>query len=258
MIRLEEIDSTSSHARRAALAGELPGLPCLIRADRQTAGRGRGSHAWWSAPGSLLFTLVLDPAQHGIRADHEPRMALVAALALIEAIGPCRPGWSPGIRWPNDVEAGGRKLAGLLPERVETKWGPRFLLGIGVNVTTRLDEAPAEIRRMATSVAEIRGGPAGADEVLRGFLACLGPNLAALAADEPTLADRWNRHDLLGGKRVVVALAGRRLEGIGRGMDELGGLRLDRDGVVETLYGGQVLRDLDDPAPPEKAGPPAP
>ena len=83
----------------------------------------------------MTFTLAIDPLAHGLTAEIEPRLALATAVAVIEALDELELG-SPslGIRWPNDLEAGGRKLGGILPERVETPRGHRILIGIGLNV----------------------------------------------------------------------------------------------------------------------------
>lgn len=244
-IRLDAVDSTSSLARRLLAEGGVSAPPLLIRADRQTAGRGRGDHAWWSDPGGLTFTLVLDPSAHGLRRDHEPRLALAAALALLEAIGPLPSGTEAGVRWPNDVEADGRKVAGLLPERVETANGPRLLLGIGVNVRGDLAGAPEPIRAMAATVEQLRGGPADPDPLLAGFLDAFAAVLERLAADDPALAAEWDRRDLLRGRPVVIDLGGGRLvRGTGRGIGPTGGLLVQVEGerAPRVLHGGQVLR----------------
>ena len=240
----EEVDSTSDLAR--TLLGEGPAdLPMVVRSARQARGRGRGDHTWWSDQGSLTFTIALDPAAHGLRTGHEPRLALATAVALIDAIEEMVPGAPLGIRWPNDVEAGGRKLAGLLPERVETPEGPRLLIGIGVNVRTRLDHAPAEIRAMAASAESLRGRPISPEDAESLFLAMLarfGDVLPPLAAEGPGLAARWDALDTLRGSAVRVDQGARVVSGIGRGINPQGALLLDCDGRPSAIFGGQVLR----------------
>ncbi|MBY0398035.1 MAG: biotin--[acetyl-CoA-carboxylase] ligase, partial [Thermoleophilia bacterium] len=109
-IEREELASTSDLAR-ALVAGPGLAYPILVRALRQTRGRGRGANAWWSDDGSLTFTLALDPAAQRLRAEHQPRVALAVAVAIVDAVTPLLADPSTlGIRWPNDVEAGGRKL----------------------------------------------------------------------------------------------------------------------------------------------------
>src|SRR5690349_13568833 len=96
----EVVTSTSDLARELVVEGRSP-LPLLVRAARQTRGRGRGQNAWWSDAGSLTFTIALDPAEHALRPEHEPRLALATAVAVVGAIEPLLPGRAPGIRWPN-------------------------------------------------------------------------------------------------------------------------------------------------------------
>ena len=156
VLRCPEIDSTNNLAKSMVLGG-LDELPFLIWADKQTLGRGRGSNPWWSDEGSLTFTIVLDPTAHGLRFDQESQLALMTAVAVIEAIralGVTHPGI--GIRWPNDIEVKGRKLGGILPERVGAVPGHRLLIGVGLNVLTHLDQAPLEVQQMATSLGTLQ------------------------------------------------------------------------------------------------------
>jgi BirA family biotin operon repressor/biotin-[acetyl-CoA-carboxylase] ligase len=252
LVRLDIIDSTNDHARRLLLASGVE-LPLLVLARRQTAGRGRGSHEWWSDAGSLTFTIALDPAAHGLRPEHEPKLALAAAVAVVEAIEAVATGAVPlGIRWPNDVEAAGRKLGGILPERVETDDGPRLMIGIGLNVATRLDEAPAAIRVMATSIEALRAGPVEPGGLLDAILHRFGRGLGELACDAPALVGRWARLDTLEGQRIRIDFGSRVVAGIGRGIAPDGGLRLETPEGIVTLHGGQVLRES--PVAPPPAG----
>ena len=155
LLRYPTLDSTNDEGHRLAESGVLEG-PTLILADRQTDGRGRGSNAWWSDDGSLVFTLVFDPRRRGIEPGREPLVALAGARALVRGLGP----WMrsrPAIRWPNDVEVEGRKIAGLLCEEAWESEAPLLLLGVGVNIETRLDRAPAEVRALATTLVEVAG-----------------------------------------------------------------------------------------------------
>ncbi|HEX8199227.1 MAG TPA: biotin--[acetyl-CoA-carboxylase] ligase, partial [Isosphaeraceae bacterium] len=71
MVHHAVLASTNDLARELLAEGATE-LPLVVRADRQTRGRGRGAHLWWSDTGSLTFTLGIDPAAHGLRAEHEP------------------------------------------------------------------------------------------------------------------------------------------------------------------------------------------
>jgi BirA family biotin operon repressor/biotin-[acetyl-CoA-carboxylase] ligase len=235
--RFDSLDSSSDEARRRVVAGSCDG-PFVIQANRQTKGRGRGTNSWWSDEGSLLVTLALEPAPLGIAPRHESRLALIAALAVIDAL----PSLGAEIRWPNDVEVGGRKLAGVLPERVETDRGPWLLVGVGINVTTKFDRAPADVRRLATSLIEIDPSATDKGTLLSRFLGHFERHQRRLVADDPSLTERWNALDSLRGSSIRVRQGAQILTGLGRGIGSDGSLRLATDEGVLTIYGGQILR----------------
>jgi BirA family transcriptional regulator, biotin operon repressor / biotin---[acetyl-CoA-carboxylase] ligase len=112
----------------AALARGGLGEGVWLRAERQTAGRGRQGRAWVSPAGNLhASTLVrlrlADPPA--------PTLALVAGVAVEEAVSVFLPaGASLQLKWPNDLLLAGAKLAGVLLERVEGA----VVVGIGANL----------------------------------------------------------------------------------------------------------------------------
>ena len=81
---------------------------------------------------ALLMSLVLR--------DPPPLLPLAAAVAVAEVAGA-----AAAIKWPNDVLLDGRKVAGILAEgRPQEGWA---VLGIGVNVALRIDDAAARAAR---------------------------------------------------------------------------------------------------------------
>ncbi len=245
MIARDVLESTSDLARELVVEDRHE-LPLAVWAARQTRGRGRGENTWWSDAGSLTFTIGIDPASHGIGVEQESRLALASAVAVIDAIAPTVPGASLGIRWPNDIEVAGRKLGGILPERVMTPRGPRILIGIGLNVATRIGDAPAEVGRMAVALTQLRvNPPSGGDleSLLRAILDRLGAVLPRLAGDDPQLSVRWDHLDTLRDRRVRVDLGPRVVAGTGCGIDALGALCLAVDRETIRIVGGRVLRE---------------
>ena len=245
VVRVGEVDSTSDLAKRLIVEGDL-GTPALIWADRQTRGRGQRSNLWWSDVGSLTATIVLDPSSLGLAPEQEPKVALTSAVSIIEAIGSLYPACRAGIRWPNDIEVGGRKLGGILPEKVEMPTGPRLLIGIGLNVRTRLDQAPLDVRRMAATLGDWNEVPPSADpkaEMLRAILDRLEDCLKDLANSRSALVERWNRLDTLAGSTVRVEIGAEVIEAIAAGIDDSGGLRLIHQGQSRIIHAGRVLRD---------------
>ncbi len=239
------VESTSDLARTQLLQG-FDELPLLIWAGRQTLGRGRRENRWWSDKGSLTFSLALDPAAHGVRVEQEPRLALMSALAIIEAIealGLHNPGI--GIRWPNDLETGRRKLGGILPERIQIGEEHRLIIGIGLNVLTRIEDAPPAVQLMATSLNAFQPQPL-LPSFLRPFLAMILTRfeqmLYRMVQDDPGLARQWEALNLLRGQTVRVALGPHVIEGIVQEIDAQGALCVHDGQKLHQLFGGQVLR----------------
>ena len=245
VLGVEETESTNDLAKRLVSEGSLE-LPMLVRADRQTRGRGQGSNAWWSDAGSLTATVILDPRAIGLTLVQESRVALTVATSIVGAIRASYRDCRPGIRWPNDIEVGGRKLGGILPERFESSDGPRLLVGIGLNVLTRLEDAPDEVRRMAATLAGWDEKIPSSDPIttlLRGILGRLRYPLASLADDGDDQPRRWNQLDQLAGSNVRVAVGSEVIEGVADGIDRSGGLRIIHEGRSRIVHAGRVLRD---------------
>lgn len=140
--------STNDEAHRGAKDGASHGTTWV--AEAQTAGRGRRGRTWLSPDGDgLLFSVLL---RLGCEPSRLPPLALLAGLAVRDAVVRSAPGVEAKIKWPNDVLVGPRKLAGVLIEAITV--GTRVdavVVGIGINVHTR--SFPQEIRDRATSIA---------------------------------------------------------------------------------------------------------
>jgi BirA family biotin operon repressor/biotin-[acetyl-CoA-carboxylase] ligase len=241
------VDSTSDRAAELVREGRLR-LPLAVWARTQIQGRGRGTNEWWSDGGSLTFTIAIDPEAHGLTAANEPTLALATGVAIIEALNDLELGHpSLGIRWPNDLEANGRKLGGILPERLETKFGRRILVGIGLNVQTNLVAAPAEVRAMATSLKALQAKLIDDDisgRLIPAILSRFGAAVQRLAAGDPSLSSQWDRLDLLRDTWVCIDLGLNQVAGRGEGIDQQGALCLHDGRKPHRIFGGRVVRDM--------------
>ena len=126
-----ETGSTNADMLLLARDGAAEGL--WLRAERQTAGKGRLGRAWVSEPGNLYAsTLVrLRPADPAAAT-----LALVAAVALHQAVGVFLSGGAVAqLKWPNDLLVDGAKVSGILLERS----GDAVVVGIGVNLAHHPD-----------------------------------------------------------------------------------------------------------------------
>jgi len=157
------VGSTNDAAKMLARAGAPDRT--LVWADEQTAGRGRRGRFWLSPPGNLSLSLVLRPECPAARAA---QLGFVAALGLGDALTPLAgPALQLRYKWPNDLLADGKKLAGILLES-EMSASDRVdfvVVGIGVNIVA----APGDVEFPATSL--IAQGVAGVtpEAVLEGF-----------------------------------------------------------------------------------------
>jgi BirA family biotin operon repressor/biotin-[acetyl-CoA-carboxylase] ligase len=128
---LDVIDSTNRLVAERAAAGGPDGL--VVAAEFQTAGRGRLDRSWESEPGTaLLVSVLLHPGLLHPGGLPASRWHLVSAAAGLAARQACQRvgGFSPDLKWPNDLLVGDRKLAGVLAEAV----GATVVIGMGCNV----------------------------------------------------------------------------------------------------------------------------
>jgi BirA family biotin operon repressor/biotin-[acetyl-CoA-carboxylase] ligase len=168
--------STNDDARALAAKGAAHGT--LVVADAQSAGRGRRGRTWSSPAGENLyasFVLRLD-----LSPSIAPTLALVAGLAVAEAVAPFAGAHTPRVKWPNDVRAAHRKLAGLLVEgslRGDTlAW---VVLGVGINVGgTR---APGGLDDIATTLTMLSGKTVSRAAVLASLCGALEARIDTFA-----------------------------------------------------------------------------
>ena len=183
-----EITSTNDELLRRGEAGAPEGT--LLFAESQTAGRGQFQRPWSSAAGlGLWFSLLL---RLPINDTTIPSLSAFSAVALVNTVQ--KLGISDyGIKAPNDVLIGGRKVAGIL---VETRTGrnPFAVIGIGLNVNHSPENFPEELKDQATSLAMAAGAPFDRNAVAASVLAELGHTAALMRQSPETLLSAWNRH----------------------------------------------------------------
>lgn len=222
------IGSTNDRALELAAAGEPEGV--VVLAEEQTGGRGRRDRSWDSrARLGIYVSVILRPEAPATRA---PLFTFTAAVAVAEALrDACR--LTTGIKWPNDVVAGRRKIAGILGEtRGSDPQIREMVMGIGVNVNQRAEDFGAGLLERATSVRLESGAPADRAAILaailEGFERRYGRLLRGQSAE---LLKEWEALSAIPrGRRVVVEGPSGRCEGTVAGVDEEGALLLEAPG----------------------------
>jgi BirA family biotin operon repressor/biotin-[acetyl-CoA-carboxylase] ligase len=235
----ETLGSTNELAFRLAHEGAEHGE--VVVTEQQTAGKGRRGRTWVSPPGlNLYFSAILRPELPPQRA---PELTLVAAVALTEVLREA--GAEASIKWPNDVQIDGRKVAGILtelsaePERVHF-----VVLGVGVNLNAQPEHFPEELRATATSLALARG-----QRIPRAlFAATLWTRLEEwldlhLETGFGAIRQRWKELSSTLGQDVLVRTDRREFRGLAEDIDESGALLVRaEDGSVERVLAGDVER----------------
>jgi BirA family biotin operon repressor/biotin-[acetyl-CoA-carboxylase] ligase len=205
-------------------------LPCAVGADRQLAGRGRRGARWWQPPGSLAVSIVV--AVDGGSSQPPPGWSLACGVAVAESIRDLEPGVNPLVRWPNDVEVGGRKLAGIL---VEAAPGGRAIFGIGVNTTGSAADAPAAIAPRVATMPDMTGRALARQRLLVALVPRLLTLLADVAHDPAVLADRYRPLCGLKDRPVTIHVADTLVVGTCRSIAADGRL------IVDTPAGRQLV-----------------
>lgn len=232
-----EIDSTNTWLVSRLRTGQAEGGDVCL-AERQTAGRGRRGRTWISPDnGGLYLSLVWQEVQSSYGVGP---VTLAIGLAVLEAIQNVS-GIKPGIKWPNDIYVDGRKLAGILVERIATQGNGFLVVGIGVNLATpgleeRASVAPVGLDEFWPEAGSKRNLLAAGivDSVLQFVMQYEKTGFAHIRS-------RWEACDITRGKVLdVYAADGRQLRCMGDGVDDDGRLRVLCDGLVTHLEAAEV------------------
>jgi BirA family biotin operon repressor/biotin-[acetyl-CoA-carboxylase] ligase len=216
-----ETDSTLDLAHAMAEKGVPAGA--LVVADAQRSGRGRMGRSWSSEPGRGVWCTLVERPRDAKALDV---LSIRVGLRLAEALDALA-GARVGVKWPNDLVLGGRKLGGIL---TEARWSGASLawvaIGVGVNVlaptgvdgATGLPAGTLRVDALVAIVAAVRSAAAAAGELTRDELA------------------RYASRDVLVGRRIVSPVAGT-VTGIAASgalmVDTARGVEQHRSGTIE-------------------------
>ena len=238
ILRFDTLPSTNTEAARQAARGAPEGL-CVV-AREQTRGRGRKERVWLSPmDAGLYFSLVLRPERLAARAW--PLITLMTALAVRDALlEACA--IEADIKWPNDIIVNERKICGILAETIESERGRALIVGIGINLDDRA--FPPELQETATSVASATATTPDAERLLQALIQSIARRYEILLASDgaaETVRAWSNLSSYTRGRRVRVQLDGESIEGLTRGLEPDGALRVETDqGEIRIVRAGDV------------------
>jgi BirA family biotin operon repressor/biotin-[acetyl-CoA-carboxylase] ligase len=226
LIYLAEVDSTNRVA--AALTDEEFQGGTAVLTDYQTAGRGRRERVWLAPPRTGLLMSLVFPMPP-VPGDALLLMALAVADALrVE-------GADARIKWPNDVLIHGRKVCGILAERVTRQGRPFAIVGAGTNVLSHPD-LPG-----AGSVAGELGRSVDRTGLAIEVFKFLDLWYRSLSERPDAVFEAWERRLETIGREILVSDGAEEWTGTALGVERTGALRVRAvDGSVRTVLAGDV------------------
>jgi len=237
----DSIDSTNAEALRAIERGRA--APLLVLAERQTAGRGRRGRKWVSPFAENVYYSLVLRIEGGMR--QLEGLSLVVGLAVMQALRELGVS-AAGLKWPNDVLVGQKKIAGILLELVGDPADVcHVVLGVGINVnmqmTDEVDQQWTSMRLETGKVFDRNQMVAVLSEKLQGYLH--RHQVEGFSA----IQSEWEQNHLWQGRAVSLIAGVNQIDGEVLGIDKQGALRLKVDGVEKSFSGGELsLRLRDD------------
>ena len=237
---LENTDSTNAEALRRLSAGDR--TPFVVLAETQTSGRGRRGRAWVSPPAqNIYYTLALTITGGPQRLSG---LSLVVGLAVMHALRQMGVAQA-GVKWPNDIYADGKKVAGIL---LELTGDPadvcHVVIGIGINVN--MAASAVEIDQAWTSMRIESGVLADRNELVRVLSQSLHRYLHRHAVEGFCgLRAEWESHNIWDNQHCCLDSGSQYVKGLVLGVDDQGALRLMVDGQEKRFSGGELSLRLE-------------
>lgn len=230
----ESLDSTNAQALREISSG-LP-APFIILAEQQSAGRGRRGRKWVSPFAQNIYYSLVLRVDGGMR--QLEGLSLVVGLAVLGALRDCGD-FEAGLKWPNDILVGNKKIAGILLELVGDPADVcHVVIGIGVNVNMIV---ASDVDQAWTSVRLETGCTINRNTLIIALSRSLEMYLSRHEAlgFAPIRAE-WELNHLWQGREVSLMAGTHQVDGTVLGIDQQGAIRLNVAGQEKTFSGGEL------------------
>jgi BirA family biotin operon repressor/biotin-[acetyl-CoA-carboxylase] ligase len=232
----DTVTSTNDLARVLADAGAPEGTTVI--ATEQVTGRGRHGREWVSPRGGLWLSVIFRPHRP---VDEWPLLGFLLALASCGAVDALT-GLRTGVKWPNDVMVGVRKLGGVLVEAA-----PAFAVGgVGINANFDPTALGPSVQETATSIQALTGHPIELRTLAAALLQNIEGGYSRMATDRAWLLDEWRRRSVTMGRRIHVTGAAT-FDGISEGIDDTGALLVRTTEGMRTVHVGDISIRLTTP-----------
>lgn len=236
---LWSVGSTNKFAYTLATQGRKEGT--IIIAEEQTRGRGRMNRHWDSQFGKgLWFSIILRPTVHAVKAGLFPYLAGVSVAQAIEN----KTGFTPSVKWPNDLLLNDKKFCGILSEIEFINNRIHFIiLGIGINTDHKMNDFSEVLRHHATSLRIEIGHKIDRVSLFAEIINLLEQHYYyAIEYGFEMIISSWKKRCPLLGKNIRVFLQDHPYYGKFEDLDENGCLLLrSRDGELKKIVAGDLI-----------------
>lgn len=230
LIELAEVGSTNDEIKKYC---QQPKQKTVIRANSQTAGRGRRGRSWITKDGNLFFSLALEFPLKNLG-----HLVSVSALSLALSIQKLNPAADVKLKWPNDVLLNDAKVSGILLEKGE---GEYIIIGIGVNIVDSPKDS--ELIYKSTSLAE-EGISSTREDFLQIYMQIFEKNLLELKEyGFALLREKWLKLAKNIGKNIIIKQNEKEEKGVFVGIDENANLLLQNPEKIKKILVGDVFYD---------------
>ncbi|HIE58391.1 MAG TPA: biotin--[acetyl-CoA-carboxylase] ligase [Persephonella sp.] len=208
----------------------------IVVAEQQTAGKGRKGRKWVSLPiKGIYFSIVLKPK---ITIDKLLQISLLFPLAIRKTIENF--GVNAHIKWPNDIYINGKKVSGTLIEtNIELSDIEKLIVGIGINVNYSKEDFK-EIKNIATSLLIEKGRPINRKNFFGELLNRIEDYYFKFLEEKINPVKEVDKYLLWKGKKVKIIDDEKIYEGIFKGLNEYGGIKLEINGKEKNFYTGDL------------------
>lgn len=239
----KEVDSTNNVAKQLAEEGAEEGT--IVIAEIQNRGKGRRGKTWISPPGGVWMSIILRP---DIPPFNAPQLTLVTGVAVAETLTKeCN--LDVGIKWPNDILIGNKKVCGILTEVNASINKVNYVaVGIGIDMNVDVSLFPIDLQKGATSLKnELNTEINGALLVQKFLLEFEDLYNQFNAGKFPEILKEWRSLSKTIGKNVEVRTRSKTIHGEAVGINKEGILILElEDGSLKKIISGECLH-IDNP-----------
>ena len=234
----EEVESTNITAKKFVEDNATEGT--VVIAEHQTAGRSRKRADWVSPEGGIYMTMILRPDVTLLEAS---KLTIVTGVAIAKTLHDIF-NLQVGIKWPNDLLIGSKKICGILTEAVTTKDKlEAVLVGIGIDVNIEDEDIPDEIQNIATSVKKETNTTFNRAAIMREFFVIFEELYEEFKKGNfKQVISEWRRLSSTTGHRVKVYKDGKALIADAVGITNKGALIVEtNDGKLEKITSGSCI-----------------